>query len=177
MPNFSQLRPDMEWRKCASFDGYEVSEYGHLRRTFSLEWHSKRYPSGREYSFGLAGKGYPFYNIKVGPNRQNVYAHRLVAEAFIGSCPQKYQVAHGDGNKLNCHYSNLRYATAEQNNADKKLHGTHNAGDMNPAVKMTSDKAKVVLELRAAGLSQRQIGHQFGVAQRTVGRFLERLSA
>jgi len=177
MPKFSQSRPDMEWRKCLSFDGHEVSEYGHLRRLVDVENHAKRYPAGRQYNYGLAGKGYAFYNVKVGDKRKNFYAHRLVAEAFIGLPPTGYQVAHNDGNKLNCHHSNLRYATAKQNSADKHLHGTRTDGDKNPMVKMTTQTAPTVLDLREIGLSQKEIGDLFGVSQRTVGRFIERIAA
>lgn len=167
----------MEWRKCPSLEGHEVSEYGHLRRVVDVKNHTTRYPAGREYSYGLAGKGYAFYNVKVEDKRKNFYAHRLVAEAFIGVCPAGHQVAHTDGDKLNCHYSNLRYATAKQNNADKLLHGTRTDGDKNPMVKMTTDEASFVFEMREKGVSQKQIGEMFSVSQRTIGRFIKRVTA
>jgi predicted DNA-binding protein (UPF0251 family) len=176
MPSFKHLHPDMEWRDCPSLDGYQVSEYGHLRRVVEMENHSSRYPKGREYSYGLAGKGYPFYNIKVGDKRKNFYAHKLVAESFIGCQPNGTEVAHNDGDKLNCHYRNLRYATPSENNQDKRLHGTHQSGDTHPMVKLKTDQAEAVILMRELGYSQDAIGKFYSVSQTAVGRFLKRLT-
>lgn len=176
MLNCKHLPPDMEWRSCVSIDGHEVSEYGHLRRVVELKNHSSRYPAGRLCSYGLAGKGYPFYNVKVGDKRKSVYAHKLVAEAFIGARPEGMEVAHNDGDKLNCHHSNLRYASPKQNNADKIAHGTHMAGDSHPMTKLKTEYADEVFQMRKAGLSQRQIGDILSVSQTAVGRFLRRLT-
>jgi hypothetical protein len=166
----------MEWRKCVSIDGHEVSEYGHLKRIIELDNHSSRYPSGHVYAHGLAGKGYPFYNVKVGDKRKNFYAHKLVAEAFIGEQPIDTEVAHNDGEKMNCHYSNLRYATAKENNADKVKHGTQTFGDTHFNTKLKSKHADSVLALRKVGLSQADIANQFDVSQTAVGKFLRRIT-
>jgi len=176
MPSFKHLQADMEWRNCPSLSGHEVSEYGHLRRTVELENHASRYPAGRECSYGLAGKGYPFYNIKVGDKRKNFYAHKLVAEAFVGVQPNGTEVAHNDGNKLNCHYTNLRYATPTENNRDKIKHGTNTAGDSHPMVKLKTSQAEGVILMRELGHSQREIAEVYNVSQTAVGRFLQRLS-
>lgn len=177
MPNFKVSRPNMEWRSIASLPGYEVSEYGHLRRIVALLKHSKRYPVGREHSYGLAGKGYAFYNVIGKSKRKNVYAHSLVAEAFIGPKPDGMEVAHNDGNKLNCHFSNLRYATSKENNFDKIAHGTHNARDKNPMVKLTTNMTNEIKALADIGMSQDAIGKHFSVSQTTVGRFLRQITA
>lgn len=53
-------------------------------------------------------------------------AHRLVAMAWIGT-PEGYarlQVCHNDGNRLNNHFSNLRWDTPKNNTHDKYAHGT-----------------------------------------------------
>lgn len=177
MLNCKLLQPsDMEWRKCVSIDGHEVSEHGHLRRVVELKNHSTRYPAGHIYSYGLAGKGYAFYNVKVGDKRKNFYAHKLVAEAFVGRQPEGTEVAHNNGDKLNCHWTNLRYATPKENNADKVAHGTHRAGETHPNTKLKNKHLSDVIALRNAGLSQKDIGHQFDVSQKAVCRFFQRLS-
>jgi hypothetical protein len=176
MPNLKRLHPDIEWRTCPSLDGHEVSEYGHLRRVVDLKKHSSRYPKGREYSYGLAGKGYPFYNVKVGDRRKNFYAHKLVAEAFVGVQPQGTEVAHNDGDKMNCHHSNLRYATPSENNRDKLKHGTNLAGDNSPHTKLKSNNASAIFALYGMGFSQKEIGDMYGTSQTSVGRFIRRLT-
>lgn len=176
MPNFKHSPVDIEWRSCPSLFGHEVSEYGHLRRVVELDNHSSRYPAGRMYSFGLAGKGYPFYSVKVGDKRKNFYAHKLVAEAFIGEQPPGTEVAHNDNDKLNSHYTNLRYASPKENNADKIAHGTYVYGDNHPFVKLKTEHADEVMAMRRAGLSQRLIGERLSVSQTAVGRFIQRLT-
>lgn len=46
------------------------------------------------------------YCIRFGYLRQRLFAHKLVAEAFLG-IPPKFMVGHRDGNLLNNHYNNL----------------------------------------------------------------------
>lgn len=50
--------------------------------------------------------GYLCYPIYFGYLRQRLFAHKLVAEAFLGISP-KFRILHKDGNNLNNHYSNL----------------------------------------------------------------------
>ena len=45
----------------------------------------------------------------------NTSVHRMVAECYLGSCPNGFVVDHIDGNKLNNHISNLQYLTKEEN--------------------------------------------------------------
>jgi hypothetical protein len=45
----------------------------------------------------------------------NTSVHQMVAECYIGPCPDGYEVDHIDGNKKNNHISNLRYLPKEDN--------------------------------------------------------------
>lgn len=50
--------------------------------------------------------GYVSYHIRFGHLKQRLFAHKLVAEAFLG-IPPKFKILHKDGNNFNNHYSNL----------------------------------------------------------------------
>ena len=54
--------------------------------------------------------GYKVFRI----NGKNFYVHRLVATAFLGACPEGLEVDHIDRNKLNNHFTNLRYVTKSE---------------------------------------------------------------
>lgn len=56
------------------------------------------------------------------------WAHRMVAEAFLGPCPKGLEVCHGDGNPINNRVGNLRYDTHRNNMLDAIQHGTFMGG-------------------------------------------------
>lgn len=123
----------IEWRGLPWLPNYEISESGNLRRTVSLGW---RYHAGGELKGTITPLGYHKYQLKKLGRITTVFAHRLVCEAFHGPCPaDKDRVAHFDGDKLNNHYSNLRWATAEENSADRVRHeaGTYLRNTYKPA--------------------------------------------
>lgn len=61
-------------------------------------------------------KGYLHVQLWRDNTYKNFYVHKLVAEAFIGPCPEGYEVNHKDGDKSNCADWNLEYMTPSQNN-------------------------------------------------------------
>lgn len=70
-----------------------------------------------KYLKGQVGKnGYISFNLTLGGSRRRVYAHRLVALAFIPNADkQKKEVNHKDGNKLNNTVNNLEWVTPSEN--------------------------------------------------------------
>ena len=70
-----------------------------------------------KYLKGQVGKnGYFSYNLTLPDGRKKrLYAHRLVALAYIENPDNKKEVNHIDGNKLNNYVDNLEWVTAEEN--------------------------------------------------------------
>ena len=112
-----------EWREIPGYEGlYEVSNYGNVRslpRTvewsrFGKELVSHR--SGRQMSHSQDQDGYRIIGLtnKDGV-RKTEKVHRLVCAAFIGPCPDGYQVGHIDENKANNFIGNLEYVTCKEN--------------------------------------------------------------
>ena len=98
------------WKK---FDKgtYAISDRGRLMRV-------KKGPStrpGKILKAAVHHSGYCQVALWSGEKRFNLLIHRLVARAFIGSCPDGMEVNHIDGDKENNDVGNLEYVTRSDN--------------------------------------------------------------
>ena len=64
--------------------------------------------------------GYQVFNfwdksITEGKKFKNISVHQMVAECYLGPCPNGYEVDHIDANKQNNNIRNLQYLTKEDN--------------------------------------------------------------
>lgn len=93
------------WKTIPEYPNYAVSNHGEVINKSTGNIKSIRVKSG--YCFvGLSKKG---------AKKKQVSLHRLVALNFIPLIDGKNFVNHKDGNKLNCHYSNLEWCTRLEN--------------------------------------------------------------
>lgn len=148
-----------EWRSLDWLPGYEISECGDVRRTQS----KRNYKAGRLLKGQVTRKGYVrFYFPWPGKHGRQFSAHRLVCEAFNGPAPsaEHTHVAHNDGNPRNNHFSNLRWATPQENEADRQVHGTRPIGERNHRAKLTEE---AVRQIRSEYRGQRQQLEDFAV--------------
>lgn len=115
------------WRPVVGFESYyEVSNYGRVRsydRTRVQLSHAGtpylRTQKGRTLRPGLAGNGYPSVTL----GRQNTrMVHRLVAESFLGPCPEEHETCYKDGDRKNSRLDNLYWGTRSDNNHDRWHH-------------------------------------------------------
>ena len=102
------------WKDIDGAPGYQVSSHGRVR-SFKKHggtngWHIANTPQ-RILKPGL-DRGYPFVYIRGYPV---LHIHRLVAEAFLGPCPEGMEVCHNDDTRSNNHIDNLRYDTHASN--------------------------------------------------------------
>ena len=156
------------WRPIPDYEKlYEVSSYGRVRRSCK----SRIAPEGYVLKPRLTRDGYVRYSLSKRQRYWHIKAHRLVALAFLGSPPfPGAHVAHYDGNRLNNHVSNLRWATSKENEADKKRHGTAYGappGDKHPHAKLTSELVQEMRRLAASGIGMKAGATRFGIAYLT----------
>ena len=90
--------------------------------------------------------------------------HQLVCITFHGERPSpNHDAAHVDGNKTNNHWTNLRWATRAENEADKVRHGTSNRGERNGMAKLTDEQAAIVISESLRGVSRQTLAERYGV--------------
>lgn len=146
-----------EWKTIKAFPGYEVSNFGRVRKgDFVLKNQT------------MKKNGYKVVNLYDGNNNyKTVTVHKLVAEEFMGPCPKGYQVNHKDTNKTNNRDSNLEYMTPIENT----VHAMK-SGCWDTRLKLNPEKVKVIRVLLVEGsLNTNQIAKQFGVS----GNFLRKI--
>ena len=156
----------IKWQP-ASFPFYEVSEYGDLRL---LVRRSHRV-AGTVLKGTVKKGGYREYKIRIEGKETHIYAHREVLLAFVGAPPSpSHQCAHWDGNPLNNHYSNLRWATAAENTGDKIRHGRQTTGRR----KFTEEQVLEMRALHANGKSYAQIRAIFPISKGNLSSIINR---
>jgi hypothetical protein len=69
----------------------------------------------KELKFGYSQSKYLKFSLSINNNIKDVRVHQMVAECYLGPCPQNFVVDHIDGNPYNNHYTNLQYLTQEDN--------------------------------------------------------------
>lgn len=113
----------VEWRDIPGYEGiYQASSAGDIR---VIRRHPKgNTEAGHVLSPQMHRNGYMNVGLWRAGKRSVVGVHRLVATAFYGLPPERMDASHRDGDRSNNAAINLRWATHEENEADKREHGT-----------------------------------------------------
>lgn len=101
-----------EWRPVAGYNSvYEVSNHGRVLRTGT----SRPGGKARLLKPAIGNRGYWVVALCYGSVRKTFTVHRLVAAAFLPTQDPTLEVNHIDGDKLNCHITNLEWVTSSGN--------------------------------------------------------------
>ena len=156
----------MKWKDIPGWEArYEISEFGDVRSkdmTVNAKGGAKATRKGRMLTKIKKNSGYFCVTLTDGVNRPQISVHRLVARAFLGEAPLGLHVLHTDGDKLNNHYSNLRYGTPAENVADTKKHGRQRKGESHPMSVLDEDAVKII---RMSQRSSKELANWFGVTR------------
>lgn len=141
---------------------YIIEEDG---KVFSLR-------TGRYLSGGIGSNGRPFVVLWDGKRGHLKYRHILVAATYLGPKPPGTVVSHRDDNPLNNHKSNLVYETQKENLARRKFRddGFHNSRAV-----LSPGDPETIREMRAAGMTHKEIAKTYGVSRTTISRVLNNL--
>jgi hypothetical protein len=166
---------DMRWVDIPGWEArYQISENGDVQSK-DMRVNAKdggfATRKGRILAPVRKNNGYLCVTLTDGVNRPQIAIHRLVARAFIGECPIGLHVLHGDGNKENNHYSNLRYGTPAENHEDTKRHGRRRIGETNHNAKVD---AEAVLHIRNSSRSGSELAKMYGLTSAHVSAIRRR---
>lgn len=172
---------NIEWRPIKGYEGiYEVSEYGQIK---SLGRRNARGTLIRERILKpwMDRLGYVYATLSDDTRKKRFPCHRLVAQAFIGDCPDNMEVNHKDGNKLNNHHSNLEYVTHHENmlHSWRELNriATVARGSKSAQAKLSEGDIEEIRRLyHDEKLSQRTLGKMYRVSSVAIGQIIRRKS-
>lgn len=157
-----KLAADEVWRGVPDFPGYTVSSLGQVRGI-----------RGRILRHEIVKGGYHRVSLTANGKSRHRLIHVLVAESFIGPCPDGHEVNHKDGDKDNNTRGNLEYTTPAVNvRHSLEVLGVKRAkGSANGQARLTED---LVRQIRERDVSRRgakaALAREFGVSQTTIGR-------
>jgi hypothetical protein len=151
----------MRWIPISDFPWYEVSETGLVRRC----------ADGTILAQRPTEKGYLRVELRRDGRIFKRRVHLLVLEAFVGRTTNPLLVGahYPDRDPANNAVTNLRWAFPEENEADKKAHGTHRNGR---GRKLTEDE---IVAIRESRFSHAAEARARGVHPHTISRIRRRL--
>jgi hypothetical protein len=156
------------WRAIPGYEGqYEISDTGSVRGLNRIDSRGRKW-RGKSIRPRLDKDGYHRVSLTQGGVTKEFNIHRLVLMAFVG-LPRAGQIAlHSDGSKTNNTPQNLRWGTCKDNYADAVAHGVFGRGLFNPVCRINATDVERVRDLRAAGLTYKEIANWIGVSGATV---------
>jgi plasmid maintenance system antidote protein VapI len=154
---------DEVWKPVAGYEEfYQVSTYGRIK-SFQRKKPIIRKPQ-------LDKDGYLHVGLSLDGKPKYFSVHVLVATAFIPNPDNKPEVNHRIGWKLNCHVSNLEWATHEENMEHAVKTGLQVAqkGTENSQAKIKDEEIIIYIRNNPDGLTGRQLAEMFGMAENTI---------
>lgn len=161
------------WKDIPGFEGhYQASSLGRIRSvdrkirrgtTDDKEWRLK----GKILYMDNRKDGYAQVKLCRTSGMKNYLAHRLVALAFIGPCPENKEVNHKDFNRKNNTIKNLEYVTRSEN----LIHNVLN--NRNSYQKLTVDQVLSIRNMIDHKTPKKIIANLLGVSAQTINDIIK----
>lgn len=159
------------WKTLPLCSDYEVSSLGSVRRV--KPGRGTRPMKAINPSRDASGRF--VFNVSRNGKRKQVKLHRAVASAFLGPCPDGYEVAHLDGNQANNVLENLAYVTPKENNRHKVEHGTQPVGEKIWCSKLSANDV-ISIRNEYPSLSYAKLAKKHGVSVGSIVQVVKRIS-
>jgi len=151
----------MQWKQITAHADYIIYEDGTVFNTKTRRrvcGHVEKRTGYQVVGMRINGQSYPFR------------VHKLVAEHFLGSIPDGYDVHHKDDDPQNNHVDNLELV---EHGKHRREHGigkrSHNAS-------LTNEEVLDIRKRYANGQSQDSISTTFGLSQAAISKIVRLIS-
>ena len=151
------------------FPGYYVDNEGFVwsEKVRGRPTSKPAQPKIRRLKRRLHYSGYLYVGLSNNKKENRRFIHRLVLEAFVGSCPKEMETRHLNGIKNDNRLDNLKWGTCKENRADRLLHGTDDRGEKSVLAKLTNQDAIEIYKLKGIE-TQKSLADRFGVSRGTI---------
>lgn len=157
------------------FPGYFIDKEGNVYST--IQRHNQPKPKKPRLIASWKSTGYLAVQLAKNKKGYKRLVHRLLLETFVSECPLKMECMHLNGDRTDNRLENLRWGTRQENQLDRRNHGTDNGGERHPLSKLTK---KQVLEIKKlgkkykfrkgeAGGNYKEIAKKYNISPGTVG--------
>lgn len=165
------------WKPIRNYESlYEISSLGRVRSLDRIISHVhprksstilRRFKPGKILSASKLKTGYLFISLHNGTRAKTCYIHRLVADAFVATIPEGFEVNHKDGNKENNTPDNLEIVTHHENMIHANTALKWQSGERNNQSVLTEDDVRTI---RLLAQSQRycEIAQRYNVDEQTI---------
>ena len=159
------------WRPIPEFEGYEVSDDGHVRRIAG----GRGAVVGRVLAQATMPSGYRTVGLWDANQPRVMLVHRLVAAAFLGPCPVGMEVNHLDMDKANNRPSNLEYVTRSENLRHRARAGIGRGSD-NVASRLTEEQVRDIRAdyRRGGGPGYKALAARYDVSWEAIRNIIKR---
>ena len=162
----------IECRKIPGHPLYYAGDDGSL-------WTRRRphYGTGtaRKMAPAVTKDGYLRTSISEGGKAKPILAHRLIALAFLGPCPDGYTVNHKNGIKTDNRPDNLEYVTLSDNVRHAHANNMMPRGMQRSRAKLDDDKVRDIRRRYAEGSAgMRPLAREYGVHSSVINCVVQR---
>ncbi|MDE2217238.1 MAG: NUMOD4 motif-containing HNH endonuclease, partial [Planctomycetota bacterium] len=159
------------WVPAKGFEWlYLVSDYGRVKSLRTLVEIAPWQLEPKLLSQYVHSDGYIKYTFIKDSKKYYMLAHRLVAENYLTNTENYPVVNHKDGNKTNCHVSNLEWCSQADNIHHAYLTGLKEGtkGELNHLSVLSSDQVLSIDYMLKQGIPYSEIAYEFNISPITV---------